>query len=218
MVGVLTMTLTTLDVFNLISSITAIVLAVLAIVLSVVFYFASKNAEVKSTIALNDIQQATSTINNVSMKLLNRLTSYVTSPNPAEQQLIEVISNLKTVAPLTEEVSTSGATKAQLDQFRVDNLISSMFYAAVSNTSLQGYLPPDIGQLETVSVIARLVDQGKQDYFTLKSWIAAAGADKLDNSPVKHMYTEALTIEPGIKNTAEVYAARQNPTTSTIQS
>ncbi len=208
------MTLTTLDVFNLVASISSIILAVLAIVMSVVFYFASKNSEVKTTLALNNLEQATSTINNVSMKLLNKLANYVTSPNQTEQRLVDVISELKSVAPLKSSDEAPGnATKAQLDQFRVDNLVAAMFYASISNTSLQTYLPPDIGQLESVNIIARLIDQSKQDYFTLKTWITNSGADKLDNSPVKHMYEEALTVEPGIKNTAEVYSSRQNPTT-----
>lgn len=208
------MTLTTLDIFNLVASISSIILAVLAIVMSVVFYFASKNAEVKTTLALNSLEQATSTINNVSMKLLNKLANYVTSPNQTEQRLVDIISELKSVAPLKSSDEAPGnATKAQLDQLRVDNLIAAMFYASISNTSLQTYLPPDIGQLESANIIARLIDQSKQDYFTLKTWVANSGADKLDNSPVKHMYEEALTIEPGIKNTAEVYSSRQNPTT-----
>lgn len=208
-VGVFVMTLTTLDTFNLIASIASIILAVVAIVLSVLFYFASKNAEVKTTLALNNLEQATNTINSVSMRLLNKLTNYVISPNQTEQRLIEVISELKT-APLKDtDEAPNNPTKAQLEQFRVDNLIAAMYYASIANSSLQMYLPIDIGQLPDAEVISKAIDQSKQDYFTLKSWINNAGDDKLNNSPFKHMYDEALTVEPGIRNTAEVYASRQ---------
>lgn len=202
--------LTTLDIFNLIASICSIVLAILAIILAVVFYFASKNAEVKTKLALGKIEQATGTINSVSMKLLNKLASYVTAPNPTEQSLLEMVSKLNNANTLNNaKEPPNNPTKDQLDQLRVDNLIAAMFYAVVSNTSLQGYLPADIGQLEATNTIAQLIDRSKLDYFTLKGWILASG-NKLNSSPVKFMFDEALTAESELKNTTEVYASRQS--------
>lgn len=198
--------LTGLDIFNLVASITSIILAILAIILSMVFFFSSKRAELQARLALRDIEKATKSLDSLSMKLISRLTTYAMTPSSTEQSLLDLLSkNLGPTTNLSESDDVpSNPTNAQLNQLRVDNLITAFYYASVSNVSLQNLLPPNMAQLSSIGGIVQLIDQSKADAQILKDWIIGS-QELLNSSRLKHLYNEALALENSLKTVTEFY-------------
>jgi len=143
--------------------------------------------------------------------MLNQLTNAITAPKPTDEKISDIIREARTTGLKdTGDGNPAAPTKEQLDQFRVDNLIAAMFYAALSNIVLQDDLPVSIGGTEANVTIAAMVDQSKGDYMTLKNWIQASDQAKVNNSPVKHMYDYSLGWEGNIKSVREYYAHKEN--------
>lgn len=186
----------------------------LAIWLSVTFYLNSKNAERNAAISVNKIEEATRTLSNLSLRMINRLTTAIITPKPTDEKLSDILREVKNTGLLVEGEEISGATKAQLEQFRIDNLIAAFYYCGLTNISTQFFLPSTIGDIIGNEGITNIIDQSKNDYDILKSWIL--GSDKIElkiiSSPVKHMYEQAISWDTDIKSTSEYYAAKDSET------
>lgn len=91
------------------------------------------------------------------------------------------------------------------EQFRVDNLIASLYYAGLSNIALLAQLPASIGDVRDSE--SNLVDQSFADYHTLRNWIDSASDSKLkiSKSPVKHLYEQITAVEDSIRLIKDFY-------------
>ncbi len=205
-------TLTTLDLINLVGSISAIILSILAIALSIAFFIASKNAEKETALSIGKIDNTTGTLNTLSLKMINRLTTAIITPKATDEKISDIIREVKNTGLLEQPDETGTLNKEQIEQLRVDNLIAAFYYAGLTNLALQYHLPATIGGTNEDGYIANLIDQSKTDYNILKTWInATADANqKLNDSPVKHMYDLAITWDEAVKSTREYYAAKEN--------
>ena len=202
--------LTTIDIFNLIASISSIILAVVAIVLSLVFYFGSRSAEISARLAVGRIEQTTDTLNSLSMRMLNKVTTAILAPRPLDEKLLEIIqSNTKT--GLTEVVEPKHPTEAQLEQLRIDNLIAALYYSCMTNLAYQAYLPSNIGETTGMKVIADMVDQSKADFGILNTWMLNTEnyVQKINDSPVKHMYDKVIELSQGVLSVREHFTMKE---------
>ena len=202
--------ISTIDYINLASSLSSLILSLLAISLALYFYNKSKVSEKNIEVAINKVGDVANTLNTLSMKLVTKLTNYVTSTNPREKALLEIVREATKAGPLEEHSETSSnLTNKELDQFRVNNLIAALFYAGIANTSLQFSLPENISDTDDVKSVVEMLDQSKKDYFTLKEWINSSKKTRVKDSVIKHMFSQAQGLERHIRSATELYAERQ---------
>lgn len=207
--------ITTLDLINLIASISSIFLAIIAIVLSLVFFFGNKRTERDMTLSIGEIKNTTATLDKLSLRMLNRVTTALVTRNDSEEKIHEVIREAKKTGLLEAGDDSSDATKEELEQARVDNLIAALYYCGLTNLSSQTFLPTNIGGTENNEWVPNIVDQSKNDYEILKSWIHGSKNydKKIDRSAVKHMYEIAISWDNEVKTTREYYASKENQPT-----
>jgi hypothetical protein len=201
------------EVFNLVASIFSIVTGVVALSLSVVFFLSAKKAETNTNQYMVEIKSATSQLSRLSMRLLDRLTTALVAPRPTEERLVDAlrdVSNLKTLSESSTDEIDSKTTKAQLEQFRVDNLVTAFYYAATTNITTQGLMPAAPDDSDSYKIYKYGLDQSQSDFKTMSSWILNTDEyeKKLAASPVKHLYDRARAAEVNVKSTEQYYKDR----------
>jgi hypothetical protein len=91
------MELTILDIINLTSSLASLLLSIIAIWLSLYFFIQSKNTEKNVNEALTEIKTHTGTLERLTGKWMERLTRFVTSPQPMDAAAEKLLDTLGTV-------------------------------------------------------------------------------------------------------------------------
>jgi hypothetical protein len=199
------------EIFNLIASIFGIVTGIVALLLSVIFYLSARNSEKNNDQLLVEIKTSTALLTKLSMKHLDRLTTAIVAPRPTEEKLVDAIKDLTSNSATvnnTEEVGKP--TKAQLEQWRVDNLFTSIYYAATTNLTTQALIaltPNTPEYTETFQTYKSGLDVSAKDYRSIMSLIYSADdyEKKINSSVIKHIYEQAKAIETQIKNSDEYY-------------
>lgn len=198
----------TVEIFNLIASIFSIVIGVLALFLSIIFFFSAKKSERNSELAMIGIKEATTSLNSLSMKMLNKVTGVLVSPRPNDEKLTDILREISGIGKLKiNDEESSNFTKAQLEQFRVDNLISTYYYCTLTNLAYQTMLPSMIGEVADYQPVANMVNQTKLDCLTLQSWLNNTDNNitKINNSPVKFLYEQLSTLQSSVRSVEEHY-------------
>ncbi len=191
-------TVTQIELFNIFASILSVCLAILAIWLSLTFFIKSKDSEKKVEVSLNKIEDSSNTLQSISMKLINRLTSALTTAKPYEEKLSEIIKSLTSSGGInnSDESSDSSTSRKELEQMRVDNLFSTLYYCAVSNLATSSALSAsrDVDS-QTIKELGTMLDQTKQDYELILKWINSTPKinEKIESSTNKHLYVSALS-------------------------
>ena len=187
----------TIDMFNLIASVFGIVMAVIALVLSLVFFFSAKKTEHETDIVMRELKSSTASLERLSMKLLDRMSKALVAPNPTEERLIDVLKNIATTGNLptvneTEQEQEGKVTKPQLEQFRIDNLITAAFYAATANITMQKVISdlPVPQRNDPDSTLINGLNASGGDFETLVSWVKSSDdwEHKVEVSPVKQYW------------------------------
>ena len=102
------------DLINLISSIASLILSVIAIWLSLYFYKESKNNEKNLNNTLSEIKTHTGVLEKLTGKWIDRLTRFVTSPQPmdsAAERLLATIEKMSLQG--NKEIGTIEAPEEQ---------------------------------------------------------------------------------------------------------
>ncbi len=102
-----------LDLVNLISSIASLILSIIAIWLSLYFYKESKNNEQNVNNALSEIKIHTATLEKLTGKWLDRLTRFVTSPQPMDAAAEKI---LETMGKLYQGNNQTGTVETPIEQ------------------------------------------------------------------------------------------------------
>jgi len=196
-----------IDIFNLIASIFGIVMAVLALVLSLVFFFSAKKTERDTNNAMRDLKSSTASLDKLSMRMLDRMSKALVASNPTEERLIEVLGSIATPANLpsvdsSEQEPEGPVSKAQLEQFRIDNLIAAAFYAATANMTLQKVIN-DLSEPERSDPNVTLINslnQSAGDFSTLMAWVRISDnwEHKVEISPVKEYWRGTESVEKDV--------------------
>lgn len=213
-----TQVLQLIDIFNLIVSIFGIVMAVLALVLSLVFFFSAKRTERDTYITMRDLKSSTASLEKLSMRLLDRMSKALVAPNPNEEKLIDVLGRIATPAGLPsvgdreqEPESEGRISKIQLEQFRVDNLITAAFYAATANITLQKVINdlPEPERNDPNTTLIKGLNQSAGDFVTLMAWIRNSGnwEHKVEISPVRQYWRGNEAVEKDVLNYDRFLAA-----------
>lgn len=200
--------MSTTEIFNLIASIFGIITGVLAIILSLIFFFSSKRAERNSESAMIGIKDATTSLTTLSMRMLNKVTGALIAPRPSDEKLTDILREISGGGKLMNNDGEGTIfTEVQLEQFRVGNLISTYYYCTLTNLAYKTMLPQSIEEVASCQSIANMVNQTKLDCTTLKDWLKVTAniGQKIESSPVKHLYEELMTLQSSVQSVEEFY-------------
>lgn len=209
--------LSVLDVVSLVAAIVSIIIALGGVALAITFFLSAKKSEQNQAASVLKIDESTKTLSRLSLKMLDRLTAAVISPRPTDEKISEILKSVNAAGTLNPDEDLGlPTTKKELEQMRVDNLITACFYCGATNIMSQGYLPTSI-ELTTLDLdTANLIDQSKNDFLILKTWLENTPDvnEKIQNSAVAHLYNLILSIEPNVKSIREYYASKESETTA----
>lgn len=209
------------DDINLAVGIASFIFGIVALLLSIVFFIEAKKAEKNSAVTLEGISKTTTTLDRLSMRMINKLTSAIIEPSQREETLRALLMSASASGGLTSDSEpASGATKAQLEQFRVDNLIAAFYYCALTNISSRFHLPESIAETTDHEAVVRIVDGSASDFFVIQDWLNSTEniQTKINNSPVKALYDRTTPMINEIFNTREHYARRERESADPAQS
>lgn len=208
--------MSTPEVINLAAATASLILAVLAIGLAVYFYTQSKNTEATVSGLLEGIRAQTDALQKIVGKQMGQLIRGVTEQPGGDISVVyEMISAIKeipiNVTTLLQAPSSSAQSAQQsAQQWRQESLkayICTYYYSALTNMGNQYYLPP-LAQLQDNDFFKRIVDASHADFITLDIWFSSIDQHELQESPLYHLYREAVNWKPFVKDTTAVYRER----------
>jgi hypothetical protein len=113
---------------------------------------------------------------------------------------------LTLLGKLYGEIEPGASTKGLIDsttpqdhdamQALTTAYITTMYFSALSNLSLQRYLPDDPAKLDEEMPRFKIVfNRTYADYTTAANWLAKNGGEFIQTSPAKQYYDELLGME-----------------------
>lgn len=183
--------------------IASIALAVVSLALSAWIYTKSKDAQTETTGILGKIDGSIETLKTLSLDHMGALIRNAAKPKPAEKTLDDIVKILAdgNLRGTDESADAGSATKAQLEQFSVDNLIAAMYYCAISNMATRTVLQ-DVSEenLEKNRDLVGLIDTTHADYGVLRDRLRNTPKvdEKIKNSPVSHLYSQGVSFEENV--------------------
>lgn len=204
-----------LEVFNLVSSISSIILSILAIWLALYFYNHGRDVEKNSEKALEGIKTQSDSLQRLTAKWMDRLTRHITDQKPAEETILEVVQ-------LMREYPTSPTASLNIpqNQEQIDNLtkqaisgyIGIYYYSALTNVFAQQHLPlkedfdPTSDYHNTVKSV---LDFTSDDVLILKGVLQKIEESELKNNPIYSLLEKTETFwKPEVRNSVEVFELR----------
>lgn len=201
---------------NLVASIFGIVTGIVALVLSIVFFFSAKSAERNTEKAVLELAEATKTISTLSLRMLNKMTEALIAPKDKTEELLDkFLHNQDSRANLSgdQDGVLSSVSKKELEQFRIDNLITAYYYCTITNLAYSSMLPSTIQEVPFSQTIANMVNQTKNDVTIMRAWLDNSDQIqvKLAQSPVRHLYEEASKLSTSVRSIEEFYINKFTP-------
>jgi hypothetical protein len=207
--------MTVVEGWNLASSIVSVILAVLAIVLSLIFYSASKQTESGVNASLTKIETQAEMLAKITGRQLDRLTKFATErPEQPEviPQMIEIIARLPQT--LTATISQSASDNEALRDELVACYMVMYFYSVQTNFWCQSHLPP----IESFdpnnqyhALIKRILDMSAADSAHMKGILDSIdGARLRKQQKLLDLALEADQVwKEFVLSTSDVFVSRQ---------
>ena len=199
-----------MEYLSVVSSSVSIILAIIAIALSIYLFVQSKNTEKEVTNALSSIKTQVDSLQKLTGRWMDRLTKYATEPkDPFE--MIAIVSALQELPEkFAAQISLPIASKSE--EIMTDRLIASyisiLYYVAVANYAIQGYLPPIEEVLEN-DYWKRLLDRSYQDYYAIENLLITVDIDRINQNSLGYLYNITINSwKPIVRDSTMVYSAR----------
>jgi hypothetical protein len=183
--------LSTLDWFSLISAAASLVLAIISIWLAVHFFVKSKDAEREISDLLSKINAQTDLLQKVTNKMLDKYVTYTTQPKQADETIVLLAQMVQT--SLSQGLSNNGATtdNRQIMQELTTLYIAVFYHSAVSNIYLQNMLPDSMTEIDgELSWLKTFLDRSSADFSVAQSWLSENGGAYIESSSAKQYYAE----------------------------
>ena len=202
-----------LEASSMVSGFVGTIVGGFSVWLALHLYTKSKDTESHVKEALAGIRAQTDALQALTGKMLNRLTTAVTAPRPADEAFVllaTTIQNIPTAIAANLRAPAADATVPALRAEVLNAYVVSFFYAGVANVASQAYLPP-LDSEDDGAQLQRIVDHSAATFAQLEGLIGAAEEPEVETSPFHAMYVEALTQwKPHIKDSVAVYRERQS--------
>jgi len=167
---------TILDVVNLISGLSSLILALVAIWLALHFYEKSKASEKQTEVNVNEIKTQTGLLVDISARMLDKFTDYSTQPKAADETFLVLAQMLQGKSTGIGADYPRDNNAEQINKFAINAAISAYFYSGLANLAIQDMLPQKAMDIEDSRVPA-LLNASYEDYIDLDS--------KLRNMPLE---------------------------------
>lgn len=159
--------LTILDIVNLISGLSSLILALVAIWLALHFYEKSKASEKQTEVNVNEIKTQTSLLVDISARMLDKFTDYSTQPKAADETFLVLAQMLQGKSTGISADYPQDNNAEQINKFAIDAAISAYFYSGLANLAIQDMLPQKAMDIETDSRVPALLNASYEDYIDL---------------------------------------------------
>lgn len=199
--------MSTLEIINLISSLASLILSVVAIWLALHFYDKAKDSEKQTEVNVNEIKTQTQALTDISSRMLDKYTDYATKPKEADETFLAVVQLLsQTTISSIGNYPTSNSNN-ELRTFAVNATILALFYAGLTNLTLQDLLPQNANMIEADNNLPSLLNASKEDFLTLDSTLGEIDVSTLNSSSLANVYQIAMGWKGGdlIKDISELY-------------
>lgn len=175
-------------------------------------YTKSKDTESHVKESLASIKAQTDTLQKLTGKMMERLTTAVTAPRAADEAFVLLMTTIRDMPTTIAANLRSPADDASLPALRAELLnayVVLFYYAGVANVASQAYLP-SLDAEDEGSHLQRIVDQSAADFRLLEGMIDAIDETSVQSSRVLHLHIEAATQwKPLVKDSVAVYRERQ---------
>ena len=201
-----------LEISSIVASFVSTVLAVFAIWLALYMFNQSKDTERRVSENLASIRSQTDTLQKLTGKMMDRLTTAVTAPRAADEAIVLLMSTIRDIpTALATHLRTPGrdATQGVLRNEVLTAYIATYYYAGIANVWSQGYLPA-LEDLEDDNPVKRMVDASSADFQLLESLIGGFDSSLVESNRLHHLHAEASEQwKPHVKDSTTVYRDRQ---------
>lgn len=194
------------DIVNLISSLTSLVLAIIAIWLSLHFYDKSKDSEKQTEVNVNEIKTQTKALTDISSRMLDKYTDYATKPKAADESFL-IIAQLLGQTTFGNVGGYSSTNLQQLRAFAISMTIGAFHYSGLTNQALQDLLPENRGMIDETNNFPQLLENSKSDFMLLRDTLADVDSSELTSNELFNLYqiTTGWDGSGLIRNMDELY-------------
>lgn len=182
------------DIINAISILSgafSIGISIIAMVLSIAFYFASRNTEIRVSTSLAKIEAQTDALQKLSGKQIDKLMKHAfdgTNQSSTTDAMVQQLMNALSQIPITITTILRQPTENTNDAQKIADLYSALyFYTAQTNYWSQFYLPKATEFDETNenhAHIKRMVDLSNVDFGSVASWLGSCDQTLLLKGPL----------------------------------
>jgi hypothetical protein len=203
----------TINTISILSGVFSISISVIAMVLSIIFYFASRKTESNVSVSLTKIEAQTEALQKLSGRQIDKLMKHAfegtaqLSNNDAMMQLMSTMSQI----PLTITTILKQPTENRDNDESILLYSALYFYTAQTNYWSQFYLPKANEfdpENENHAHTKRIVDLSHEDFTKVANWLSECDPNKLINNPL-YSYLEVTrdTWQHSVKTSSEVFVA-----------
>jgi hypothetical protein len=208
---------TIIDIINLISSISSLVLSLLAIWLSLYFYNKSKTTEKDVGQALASIQSQTDALQKLTGRWMDRLTRYATESHPhGEETITQLISFVREYPTQYVAALNISQTNEQIERLTNETItlyIALHYYIAQVNFFTQGHLPK-LEDFDSTSeghnLVKNVLDISQSDFQRLSDIIAQIDNGRLQSNGLHDLYQKTETFwKQFVKSSTEAFQSKE---------
>jgi hypothetical protein len=200
-----------LEVVSVVASVVSIILAGFTIWLALYMFNQTKNTEAEAKAALASIKSQMDTLQKLTGRMMDRLTTAVTAPRAADEAIVLLVSTLRdipTTLAANLRAPAADASQQALWNEVLTAYIATYFYAGITNVASQAHLPP-LADVKEDDFFKKVVDSSFNDFRLLEDYIGKFDANVLGANRLYHLYTEASQEwRPFVKDSTAVYRER----------
>lgn len=204
----------TINTISILSGAFSIGISVIAMLLSILFYFAGRNTEIRISTSLAKIEAQTDALQKLSSRQIDKLMKHAfddSGQSATNDAMIQLMNNLSQI-PITITTILRQPSNTTNDAQLVADLYSALyFYTAQTNYWSQFYLPKAADFDETDANhahIKRIVDLSCSDFNAVVNYLATCNQSLLANSSLsEYLRVTKETWRHTVKSSSDVFVA-----------
>ena len=203
-----------LNTLNILSGAFSIAISIIAMLLSIAFYFAGRNTEIRVSTSLAKIEAQTDALQKLSGRQIDKLMKHAFDDSgqaATNDAMIQLMNNLSQIPITITTILRQPSSTTNHTQLVADLYSALYFYTAQTNYWSQFYLPKATDFNETDANhahIKRVVDLSYSDFNAVVNYLANCDQSLLTNSSLyEYLRVTKETWRHTVKSSAEVFIA-----------
>ncbi len=207
--------MTPIDWITVITGICSIVLAIVAIATSAFFAYWSFKSQTAAHTALVEIKAQSDSLQKLSGRWMDRFTKHATRAPTIDPALARILDKMATTQPAADRVPSELPVPANVTQDTVDVGIALLYYVAVANFHVSGYVPAAEEYDEAkpfTQLVVRQTNKSLEDYQLVKRGLGRVDPKLIEASRFNYLYQDTVNNwEPILRDAATAMAQHSAP-------